>query len=147
MNFAPGKIPSGGKSPRKCIGLYSVPTQKMAKHRGKFGWPPVSDVVAVTKTRRETRTKPVEVCWGPQTGKQISAFSRPKFVILCVHVEEILLFNKFFCRLWIHALVAKIQPNKVVRWCPDGEFLAIFWVLYFQRAMCSTFQTCILNSQ
>jgi len=33
-----------------------------------------------------------------------------------------------------------------VRWCPDGEFLANFCVLYFQRAACSTFQTCILNS-
>jgi len=25
----------------------------------------------------------------------------------------------------MHTLVAKIQPNKVVRWCPDGEILAI----------------------
>jgi len=32
-----------------------------------------------------------------------------------------------------------------VRWCPDGEFLAIFWFLHFQRAVCSTFQTCILQ--
>jgi len=36
--------------------------------------------------------------------------------------------------------------DKVVQWCPDGEFLAIFWVLHFQRAMCCTCQTCILNS-
>jgi len=27
-----------------------------------------------------------------------------------------------------------------------ANFYAIFWVLYFQRAACSTFQTCILNS-
>jgi len=38
-------------------------------------------------------------------------------------VGEILLFNKFFFRLSIHALVAKIQPDKLVWWCPDGEFL------------------------
>jgi len=25
--------------------------------------------------------------------------------------------------LSIHALVAKIQPDKVVRWCADGDFL------------------------
>jgi len=25
--------------------------------------------------------------------------------------------------LLIHALVAKIQPDKVVRWCADGDFL------------------------
>jgi len=33
--------------------------------------------------------------------------------------------NTFF-RLSIHALVAKIQYDKLVWWCPDGEFLAIF---------------------
>jgi len=52
MNLARGKVPSGGKSPRKCI--YGVPTQETAKDRAKFGWPPVSDVGAVTKPRRET---------------------------------------------------------------------------------------------
>ena len=53
VNFATGKILSGGKSPRKCI--YSVAAQETSKHRAKFGWPPVSDVVAVTKARRRTR--------------------------------------------------------------------------------------------
>ena len=43
----------------------------------------------------------------PQSGKPISAASGPKFTILSGHVEEVLLFNKFF-RLSIHALVAKI---------------------------------------
>jgi len=38
-------------------------------------------------------------------------------------VEEILLLNKFFFRLSMRALVAKIQPDRVVRWCADGEFL------------------------
>jgi len=49
-------------------------------------------------------------------------------------------------RLSIRALVAKIQPDKVVRWCPDGDFWRLFCVLYFQRAACTIFQTCILNS-
>ena len=43
-----------GKSPRKCRPMYSVAAQETAKHRAKFGWPPMSDV-AVTKPRRETR--------------------------------------------------------------------------------------------
>jgi len=38
-------------------------------------------------------------------------------------VEEILLLNKFFFRLSKGALIAKIWPDKVVQWCPDGEFL------------------------
>ena len=44
-------------------------------------------------------------------------------------MEEILLLNKFFFRLSIHALVAKVQPDKVVRCCADGELLATFCVL------------------
>jgi len=43
-----------------------------------------------------------------QTPEPISAVSGPKFAILCGHVEEILLFNKFFFRLSIHALLVKI---------------------------------------
>ena len=53
VNFARGKIPSEGKISRKCI--YSVPGQETAIHRAKFGRPPVSDVAAVMKARRETR--------------------------------------------------------------------------------------------
>jgi len=44
----------------------------------------------------------------PQTNKMISAATRLKFTILWGHVEEILLLNKFFFRLSICALVAKI---------------------------------------
>ena len=43
-----------------------------------------------------------------QTNERISAASGPKLTILWGHVEEILLLNKFFFRLSIHALVAKI---------------------------------------
>ena len=42
--------------------------------------------------------------------------------------------NKFFFRLSIRALFAKIQPNKIVLWCPDGDFWRLFCVLHFQRA-------------
>ena len=52
--------------------------------------------------------KPLKVAGVPQTPENISAASRPKFTILCGHVEEILLLNKFFFRLSTHALVAKI---------------------------------------
>jgi len=52
VNFVRGEIPSGGNSPRKCI--YSVAAQETAKHRAKFGWPPLSNIAAVTKPKRET---------------------------------------------------------------------------------------------
>jgi len=44
-----------------------------------------------TKTR-----KPLKFAGVPQTRQQISAVSRPKFTILCEHMEEVLLFYKFF---------------------------------------------------
>jgi len=51
VNFEPVRISLGATAPK----MYSVPAQNTAKHRAKFGWPPVSDVGAVTKQRRETR--------------------------------------------------------------------------------------------
>jgi len=38
----------------------SVAAQETAKHRAKFGWPPVSDVAAVPSQD----AKPMETCWG-----------------------------------------------------------------------------------
>jgi len=43
----------------------------------------------------------------------------------------------------MHVFVAKIQPDKIL--C-DGAQMAIFCILYLQRAACNRFQTCILNS-
>ena len=51
---------------------------------------------------------PLKVAGVPQTNEKISAANGPKFTILWGHVEEFLLFNKFFFRLSICALDAKI---------------------------------------
>jgi len=51
---------------------------------------------------------------------------RTKFTILWGHMEEILLLNKFLFWLSIRALIAKTYPDKVVRWCPDGDFWRLF---------------------
>ena len=59
---------------------------------------------------------PLKFAGVPQTPEPISAASGPKFAILWGHVEEILLLDN------LHALVAKIQPDKLVQWCPDSEF-------------------------
>jgi len=76
---------------------------------------------------------PLKFVGVPQTPKPTSAVSGPKFTILSGHVEEVLLLNKFF---------------PIVDTCLrcDGAEMAIFCVLYLQRAACSRFQTCILNS-
>jgi len=87
--------------------------------------------------------KPLKVAGVPQTPETISAASGLKFTILWGHVD-ILLLNKFFpivdtCLSCED--IARQSCGMVPRW----RFLRHFCVLYFQRAMCSTFQTCILN--
>jgi len=69
---------------------------------------------------------PLKFAGVPQTAEPISAVSGPKFTILRGHEEEVLLLNKFFLGLSIYALVAKIQPIKVVQWSRDGDFLVSF---------------------
>jgi len=140
VNSARGKIPLGCKSPQKCI---RVAAQETAKTSCKV-WLASGEQRCCS---HEAMTRnPLKFAGVPQTPEPISAVSRLKFAILWRHVGEVLLFavTSFF-QLSIHALVAKIQPDKRVWWCSDGEFLAIFCILYFQRATCSTFQTCILN--
>jgi len=51
---------------------------------------------------------PLKLVGVPETTGPISDASGPKFTILWGHLEEILLLNKFFFRLSICALVAKI---------------------------------------
>jgi len=50
--------------------VYSIPNQETAKHRARFGWPPVSDVAAVTKPRRET-------CWNLLGYPKLANWSQP----------------------------------------------------------------------
>jgi len=51
----------------------------------------MADIQSATAEMR----KPLKVAGVPQTPERISAVSRPNFTILCGHVEEILLLNKW----------------------------------------------------
>jgi len=120
-------------------------------HPAEYRWRPLFDAtVWLTPTtglqcsNAAKMRNPSKLAGVPQTTEPISAATGPKVTILWGHVEEILLLNKFFPTIDI-CLSAKIHPDKFVRWCAVGEFLAIFCILYFQRATCSTY-TCILNS-
>jgi len=80
-----------GREPPKMY-IQCIPAQETAKHPAKFGWRPLSDVGAVTLPRRETR-------WNLLGCLKLTNRSQPlvsKFTILSGHVENILLFNKFF---------------------------------------------------
>ena len=68
---------------------------------------------------------PLKLAGVYQTNETISAASRPNFTILQDLWGRYCCLTSFF-RLSIRALVVKILLDKVVRWCLDGEFLAIF---------------------
>jgi len=89
---------------------------------------------------------PLKLPGVPQTNETISAANGPKFTILCGHVGEILLLNKFFFPIVDTCLSCEDIARQSCEMVPRWRFLPTFCVLYLQRAACSTFHTCILNS-
>jgi len=56
------------------------------------------------------------------------------------------LLFKTFLPIVDKCLSCEDTAYKVVRWCPDGKYLAMFLRPVFHRAACSTFHTYILTS-
>jgi len=81
----------------------------------------------------------------PQTTEPIWAASGPKFTILWEHVRETLLLNKFF-PIVDTCLNCKDIAQQNCAMVPRWQIFGDLCVLYFQRAVCSTFQTGGLNS-
>ena len=118
----------------------------------EYRWRPLFNAaVWLTPTARlpcsnaaKTRN-PLKFAGVPQTRRQISSASRPKFTILWGRVEKILLLNNFFSDCRYIPQLRRYSPTKLY----DGAQMAIFGdffcILCFQRAACSRFQTCILN--
>jgi len=85
----------------------------------KFGWRPLLECRAVMLLRRESR-------WNLQGCPKLANRSQPSVGRSSPYYEDMwrrYRFNKFFFRLSIHASAAKIQPDKVVRCCQNGDFL------------------------
>ena len=67
--------------------------------------------------------KPLKFTGVPQTRQRISAVSIGRSSPYCGDMwRTYRCFTSFF-RLSIHASYAKIQPDKFVRWCQNGDFL------------------------
>jgi len=88
---------------------------------------------------------PLKLAGVPKTTGPISAASGPKFTILWGHLEKILLLNKFFPIVDMCLSCEDIARQNCVM-VPRWRLFGNFWVLHFQRAARSTFQTCIVNS-
>jgi len=114
---------------------------------GAFSSTPQSWLMPTTRVpcsnAAKTRT-PFKFVGVPQTPEPISAVSGPNFAILRGHVEEVLLLTFFSIVDTCLSCEGTARQNCALG--RDGDFLRHFCVLYFQRAACSTFQTCILNS-
>jgi len=74
----------------------------------KCRWRPLFKAAVWLCSNAAKTRNPLKFTGVPQTNETVSAANGPKFTILWGHVGEILLLNKFFFRLSIHALVAKI---------------------------------------
>jgi len=87
--------------------------------------------------------EPVEICRGAPTAnyRTISAASGPKFTILWAHVEDILLLKSIFPIVDMCLSCEDIARQGCVM-VPRWRLFGDFWVLHFQRAARSTFQTC-----
>jgi len=86
----------------------------------QVGWCPLIDCRAVTLPRRETR-------WNLQGCPKLANRSQPLVGQSSLYYEDMWrryqCLTSFFFQLPIQALAAKIQPDKVVQWCQNGDFL------------------------
>ena len=82
-----------------------------------FGWRPLLECRAVTLPRRESR-------WNLQGCPKLANRSQPLDYIMMTCGGDSL---TIFFRLSIHASAAKIQPDKVVRWCQNGDFCFLYF--------------------
>jgi len=86
-------------------------------------WPPVAGVPCsnAAKTRN-----PLKFAGVPQTRQQFSAVIGPKFTTLRGQVEEVLLFDKFFCDCRYMPHLRRYGPTNLC----DGTNMAIFCILF-----------------
>ena len=91
---------------RSIVVIQSVATEIRRGKKTNAVW--LMNTTKVPCSNDAKMQNPLTVGGVPQIAERISAISRPKFTILAGRVEEVLLFNKFFFRLLIHALVPKI---------------------------------------
>jgi len=99
----------------------------------EYRWRPLLNAaVWLTPTSRvpcsnDAKTQnPLKLSGVPQTNETISAASGPKFTILCGHVQEILLLNKFFFPIVNTCLSCENIARQICGMVPRWRFLANF---------------------
>jgi len=96
----------------------------------KFGWCPLLECRAVTLPRCESR-------WNWKGCPKLTNISQPLVARSSPYYDD--MWRRYRCltrffQLLIHASTAKIQPDKVVQWCQNGNFLrSVFSASSVQR--------------
>jgi len=109
-------------------------------HAAKFDWRPLLECRAVTLPRCETR-------WNLQGCPKLANGSQPLVGQSSPYYQD--MQRRYCCLASFFFLIVDIClscEDIVQQSCMMVPRWHIFWVLHFQRATCSTFQTCILNS-
>jgi len=101
----------------------------------QFGWRPLLECRAVTLPRCESR-------WNLLGCPKLANRSQPLVGRCSSYCKD--MWGRYCCFSDCR-YVPQLQRYSPTKLC-DGAQMAIFCILYFQRATCSTFQTCILNS-
>jgi len=105
--------------PNVMAALLNIDCALCSTLQANFGWRPVLQCRAVTLPRRESR-------WNLQACPKLANRSQPLVGWSSPYYED--MWRRYCCltiffRLSIHASAAKIQPDIVVRWCQNGDFL------------------------
>jgi len=86
----------------------------------RFGWCPLLECRAVMLPRRESRWNQKGCPRHANRSQPLVAWSSPYYEDMWRRYRCL---TSFFIPLSIHASAAKIQPDKGVRWCQNGDFL------------------------
>jgi len=103
----------------------------------KFGWCPLLECCAVMLPRRKTRWDLLEC---PKLTNQCQPLVGRSWPYCEDMRRRYCCLTIFFFQLLICALVAKIQPDKVVWWCPDGNFWPFFASCIFSKPRAAYFR-------
>jgi len=84
-------------------------------------------MAAVRDIKKSLITANMQSKTGFPSSHQLKSYVSPKFRLkLAAHCPVSGCWPSCF-RLSIHALVVKIQPDKVVQWCADGDFFGVIF--------------------
>jgi len=126
----------------QCDGRPATYRWRLLFNTAKFGWRPLLECRAVTLPRRETRWNLLGCRKPANRSQSLVGRSSP-------YCEDMWGRHRCLTSFFPNVdtcLSCKDIARQICAMVPRWQIFGDFLVLHFQRAECSTFQTCILNS-